>query len=530
MRKIFILVLLFCSMCAVSVATSLRAEELAAEEVRLYVGEIKTFPVDGPLRIVIGKPEVADVTLVTENEISVSAKAAGVTTFVFWDSLGEQGFRITVFPEDMRETKMRVDSLIKELNLPKVQSKAMDSEEKVLLLGEVKTAQERERILTALGTLKEKVVDLLKVEEEEAIVDIDVQVLELDKDATHALGFTWPGAIALTDVGGHVTGVGEAAGITGLTNVFHVSDFTRSAFNVTLDALVQEGKARILSRPRVACQSGKEAQLMVGGEKPIMTTSVVSGGGSATEVTYKEFGIKLKIKPVVTPEKRIKLGLSVEVSDVGTAETLGDPLAPSARAFPLSKRSVYTELALNDGQTLAIGGLRKQKREEDVRKIPILSDVPVLGALFRNKTVKVGGGSGERGDTELFITLTPTLVAAKDGGQQKLAVSLSDRVKAEVVTDPLQNYTGIIKKRIMEKLVYPAPAKESGFQGMVRLNLHLSYVGQLLDVAVTSSSGYKILDDNAVAVTKSIASYPPFPPSLNQKELWIEVPIVYSLD
>jgi pilus assembly protein CpaC len=523
MRKIFILVLLLESMCAVSVATSLRAEEQAAEEVRLYVGEIKTFPVDGPLRIVVGIPEVADVTLVTESEISVSAKAAGVTTFVFWDSLGEQDFRIRVFTEDMREAKMRVDSLIKELNLPKVHTKAMDSEEKVLLLGEVKTAQERESILTALGTLKEKVVDLLKVEEEEAIVDIDVQVLELDKDATHTLGFTWPGSIALTDAG-------RAAAVTGLTNVFHVSDFTRSAFNVTLDALVQEGKARILSRPRVACQSGKEAQLMVGGEKPIMTTSVVSGGGTSTEVSYKEFGIKLKIKPVVTPEKRIKLGLSVEVSDVGAAETLGDPLAPSAKAYPLSKRNVYTELALNDGQTLAIGGLRKQKHEEDVRKTPLLSDVPVLGALFRHKTVKVGGGSGERGDTELFITLTPTLVGAKDGGQQKLAVSLSDRVKTEVVTDPLQNYTGIIKKRIMDKLVYPAPAKESGFQGMVRLNLHLSYVGQLLDVAVTSSSGYKILDDNAVAVTKSIASYPPFPPSLNQKELWIEVPIVYSLD
>jgi len=528
MRKIFILVLLLGSMCAVSVATSLRAEEQAAEEVRLYVGEIKTFPVDGPLRIVVGIPEVADVTLVTENEISVSAKAAGVTTFVFWDSLGEQDFRIRVFTEDMREAKMRVDSLIKELNLPKVHTKAMDSEEKVLLLGEVKTAQERESILTALGTLKEKVVDLLKVEEEEAIVDIDVQVLELDKDATHTLGFTWPGSIALTDTGSQLTGGGAA--VTGLTNVFHVSDFTRSAFNVTLDALVQEGKARILSRPRVACQSGKEAQLMVGGEKPIMTTSVVSGGGTSTEVSYKEFGIKLKIKPVVTPEKRIKLGLSVEVSDVGAAETLGDPLAPSAKAYPLSKRNVYTELALNDGQTLAIGGLRKQKHDEDVRKTLILGDVPVLGALFRHKTVKDGGGSGERGDTELFITLTPTLVGAKDAGQQKLAMSLSDRVKAEVVTDPLQNYTGIIKKRIMDKLVYPAPAKESGFQGMVRLNLHLSYVGQLLDVAVTSSSGYKILDDNAVAVTKSIASYPPFPPSLNQKELWIEVPIVYSLD
>jgi TonB family protein len=369
------------------------------------------------------------------------------------------------------------------------------------------------------------------VEEEEAIVDIDVQVLELDKDATHTLGFTWPGSIALTDVGKQVTGVTGVAAVTGLTNVFHVSDFTRSAFNVTLDALVQEGKARILSRPRVACQSGKEAQLMVGGEKPIMTTEVTSGGGEGTNVEYKEYGIKLKIKPTVAAEEeRIKLSVKVEVSEVGTADTLGAATAPTARAYPLVKRTASTELFLNNGQTLSIGGLIKQKSEEDLRRMPWLSDIPVLGAFFRKRATMIGGGAGERGSTELFIAITPTIIAKEVKQAEKKIIPVSRAPVSQTSTDPVLGYTQIIQKRITENLTYPATAKQAGFQGTVKLSLHISYLGNLLGVIVKDSSGYKILDDNAVSVATSIPSYPPFPPPIKQTELWVDVPIIYQLD
>ncbi len=505
------------------------ADDELTEQVALYVGQIKSFSTDMPRRVLIGKPEIADVVSVTDAEITVSAKSPGATTFAFWDNFGEQHFNIQVFSEDMSQVKKRIDELIKDLNLPGVYTKAIDSESKVLLLGEIKNAREREMIFSALTPLKDKIVDLMKIKEEEAIIDIDAQVLELDRDATSKLGLSWPGSVTLTDV--------DIATTTGvkISNIFQITNFTRAGLNMTLDALVQEGKARVLSRPRLVCQSGKEAELLVGGEVPILTTQLVVGG-AGTQVEYKAFGIKLKIKPTVEEGKRIKLGLNIEVSEVGDAVILGSATAPTALAYPLSKRNVDTELALNDGQTLAIGGLRKQKAEEDIRKTPVLGDIPILGIFFRQKVTKVGGGTTKRGDTELFVTLTPTIVLTKEEPPaQKPEVKIQPvppetNVAKAISQDPLQTYINIVKKRIMDNLTYPSLAREAGFQGTVKLNLRLSWRGEPLEVTVKQSSGYKILDENALSTAKGISSYPPFPPSMDQKELKIEIPIAYRLN
>jgi protein TonB len=82
----------------------------------------------------------------------------------------------------------------------------------------------------------------------------------------------------------------------------------------------------------------------------------------------------------------------------------------------------------------------------------------------------------------------------------------------------------------MENVIYPQQARAAGFQGTARLNLKLSYRGELLDAAVKKSSGYKLLDDSAMNAAKSSATYPPFPTAISQQELWIEVPVSYQLD
>ncbi|MCX7661402.1 MAG: TonB family protein, partial [Candidatus Omnitrophica bacterium] len=318
---------------------------------------------------------------------------------------------------------------------------------------------------------------------------------------------------------------------TGLKNIFHVSDFTRSAFSVALDALVQEGKARILSRPRLSCLSGKEAELLVGGEKPIMTTETVTGGGTSTNVEYKEYGIKLKIRPTAVEEEKIRLAVNIEVSEVGSAETLGTPQAPTARAYPLIKRSASTELLLNDGQTMAIGGLIKQKREEDIRKTPFLGDLPLVGALFRKKETKLGGGFGERGQTELFIALTPKIVTPRiEKEEVSKRIYVEPKVQINIPLNPISEYKWIIQNRIQENLIYPSLAKEAGWQGRVLLALKFSYQGTLLEAEIKSSSGYSILDQNALETAKKIKNFPPFPPAIKEEELYLEIPIVYKLE
>lgn len=506
--------------------------------IKLYMGENKIIPVSTPTRIVISNPNIIDVTNVTSSEITIVPKAAGKTKLVFWDNFGEQTYEVKVFTEDMKEIKRRVDNLLAKLGFQEVYTEAEDEENKVVLLGRVKTAQDKEKITTTLGGLTAKTIDLIQVLEDTSVIDIDVHVLELNQDATNTLGFTWPQSITITE--GNSPGLAPA--FTQWQHLFSVKDFNRNALSVTLDILAQEGKAKVLSRPRLACQSGKEAELLVGGEKPIFTTQVASAGGEGTSVEYKEYGIKLNIKPTVMPDKRIRLALKIEISEVGAAETIGAAADPTAKAYPLTKRNVSTELFLNEGQTLAIGGLIKQKEEEDLRKTPGLGDIPFIGMAFRKTTKRSGGGQGERGNSELFITLTPAVISY-DKKQEPVVKEVKVEEIQELVSsnyiasnfnstydDPVANYTQIVQQRILNNLDYPKSAKEAGFSGTVKLKLHISYTGKLLETAIKESSGYSILDSNALTASKGISSYPPFPPAIQQEEIWIDIPITYKLD
>ncbi|MDD4953382.1 MAG: TonB family protein [Candidatus Omnitrophica bacterium] len=523
-----------------------------AEEIKLYLGGPKVIPVSNPTRIAVSNPNIMDVTNVTRSEVTLSPKAVGNTTLLFWDSYGEQTFRIKVLTENMLEIKARIDKLLASLDFPEVYTRAQEDEGKVMLLGRVKTPQDRERITLALGALKEKAVDLIEVKEEETLIEIDANVMEISKDSTTRLGFGLPEKVNILEVGSPgIPASGSVSVTTGTTpstsfattntgsrwdDLFRIFRVSRDAFTASIDALVVDGKAKILSRPRLACQSGKEAQLMVGGEKPTFST-FTGETSSAVEIEYKEYGIKVKVRPTVMKDDRIKLGLNIEVSEVGEAETIGTTTSVTAKAYPVTKRNISTELFINNEETVAIGGLIKQSSSEEIRKVPFLGDIPVVGLLFRNKTATKGGGSGNRGDTELFITLTPSIIA-RDNPRLPVAEQVITQPQArpaaiavpEIGVNPIKDYASIIQQRIMNNLEYPSLAKKAGFQGIVKLSLQFSHVGALLGSAIGESSGYKILDDNALNAARSIASYPPFPVSIEQNEIWIEVPIAYRLD
>ena len=526
--NVFIWVSLFLIAVLASINTA-NAGEVEQETIKLLVGETRIIPVRTPTRVIISNPQVVDIGDVTETEITLSAKSPGRTSLVYWDVLGEQSESIKVIKEDMFQIKLRVDNLLSQLDFGEVYTKAEEDEGKIVILGRVKTLGDKERILSVLNDFKDKISDLVEIKEDETIIEIDVQILELNKDGTKTLGFTWPGSMTLTEVGS----LGINPGVSSLAKLFQIAKVTRDAFTLKLDLLIQEGKARVLSRPRLSCQSNKEAELLVGGEKPTFTTAVSTGGSSSTNVEYKEFGIKLKIKPTVTEDDRIKLNLYVEVSDVGEPEYLGSVDAPTAKAYPLSKRSVSSELYLNNGQIMAIGGLIKQKTEEDLRKFPWLADVPVLGLFFRQKVTRIGKGTGSKDDTELFITLTPTIVSREVLKEKQSSSVNVVAKKQEFFNDPelsegLENYIRMVQARILKSAYYPQQAKNAGWEGSVRLNLNITANGDLKGIKLVQSSGYKILDDAAYGIAEKQSPYPPFPPQIDSQELWVDVPITYT--
>ena len=608
------------------------AEGVGIDEIKLYVGEARVLSVSHPRRVAIGNPDIADVADVSEDMLMLAPKKEGVTTLTFWDNTGEHIYPLRVIKENVKDVQIRTDSILKELNFPRVQTKLVDTGDKVLVIGDVKSDKDKDMLDLALSPLKKKITNLVKLREED-IVEIEAQLIELTKDGTNKIGIGWPGSIDLTEK--------NSPGLTGTkwSTLFKVLNLSRTQFSWTLDALIQEGEARILSKPRLVCLSGKEAEMLVGGEKPILTSQVVSGisGSSTTEVSYKEYGVKLKVKPIITESNKIYIKLNIDVSEIGEAAVLGLASAPTALAYPLTKRMISTEVLLNDGQTLGIGGLIKQKREEEITRMPFLSNIPVIGLLFKKKTSKVGGGLGEKGDTELFVVLTPTIVTETKEAKKSVAKSavtasttvLSkgevERVGKEVekeptviskealvinegelpseigkteeptaeqkaetgdilqkkeemynavfekkpevpvekdkgirditeqpsalkevkiesvvtpvptgssksVSDALTEYTNLVRKVVLDKLSYPTKALEDGNEGRVKLKLHLSSNGQLLETEVKESSKYELLDKNAIATAKSIEVFPPFPYNIKQSDLWIEIPIDYQLN
>ncbi len=531
MRKLF-----FGLLCIVTFITVLPFKgysiEDVAEEMKLYVGQPQTIPVRSPKRVAIGNPQIADVGNISKSELTIDPKTAGSTTLIIWDNFGEQSYRLKVFTEDMNDMKRRIDNILSSLNLPGVYTKAEDEEAKVLLLGSVKSAKDKAKITTALDLIKDKIIDLIAVKEEEAVIEIDVQIIELNKGSQDTLGFTWPGSMTLTEVGS--PGI-QAAG-TAWGKLFKVASETRAAFTLKLDALIQEGKARILSRPRLSCQSGKEAKLVVGGEVPVLSGTVSPGGtvgtpGATTSgsVEYKEYGIILNVKPLLEDSGRIHLGLDVTVSEVGD-----EVQTDYALAYRMTKRTATTELFLDDGQTMAIGGLIKQKKAEDIRRVPWLSDIPILGALFRQKTKSSGWDTtlSEVNDVELFITLTPHVMSQGEEPQEELK---SQRVKLppineDNIKDPVLKYSKLLQRRILKTITYPLAAKNAGFQGTVKLSLKLSPQGELLESKIKETSGYRILDDAALQKAQETSPYPPFPPEIKEKEIWVDIPITYQLE
>ena len=191
MKKALRITILLISILLIGYNHSLGQETYNEEEsITLYLGEIKVFSVDNPRRVAISNPDVVDISSISKDELLIMPKAVGISSLIWWDDRGQHSLQLQVFAEEMSALKQRIDRLLEALDLPDISTRRADSEGKILLLGKVKTPEDLERIDTALDQLKDKVTNLIKIEEEGASIEIDVQVLELAKGANKTLGFT----------------------------------------------------------------------------------------------------------------------------------------------------------------------------------------------------------------------------------------------------------------------------------------------------------------------------------------------------
>jgi len=227
---------------------------------------------------------------------------------------------------------------------------------------------------------------------------IRARVVDINRTRLRDLGVDWGQVL---DVNGQRTIVDQPFlfGIFGrLDGNLNVNPLDEIGFRLSL--LVQENAARILSEPNLLVMEGAQGSILVGGEFPIPVVQATTTAVGSVTVEFKEFGVKLAVQPIRVADGQIVMRVAPEVSllDFGNAVRISGFTLPALRT-----RREDSVIRIASGQTLAIGGLIENNYSRIVKRIPFLSDLPVLGEFFRSRSFL-------RNETELVILITPEIV------------------------------------------------------------------------------------------------------------------------
>jgi type IV pilus assembly protein PilQ len=165
--------------------------------------------------------------------------------------------------------------------------------------------------------------------------------------------------------------------------------------DLEITAAQREGRGEVVSSPRVITANGKEAVIEQGTEIPYQE----SASSGATTTQFKKAVLSLKVTPQITPDDRVILDLTVSKDSVGQIL----PSATGGSVPSIDTREITTQVLVNDGQTVVLGGILETERRDTVNKVPFLGDVPGLGYLFRSK-------AKTDNKDELLIFVTPKIL------------------------------------------------------------------------------------------------------------------------
>ena len=381
----------------------------AAEPVEVSLNESKYMAASGITRLAVGNPAIADVQLLSSGDFLLVGKKAGTTSLIVWSDGGRRTeYTVYVAGNDRGMASAIQDAI----GYPKVHVQMI--KDRVMLRGKVENQYEHDTALKIAGLYTggdgSGVIDLLEMEHPSQI-RLEAQIIEINSDYTKNLGIQYwsqtPGSNSNSDSSTGNSNSGITVGTAGL--FYGGEDFSSNRkhggwlgphvpnVNVTLQALINEGKARILSRPSITTMSGKTANILIGGRIPIP----VSDGNGNVSIDWHEYGMKLNIEPVVDSEDKITSKVHAEVSTLDYSHGVK---IDSFSVPGIATREAESEVNVRSGMTMAIGGLINSEDAKIVSKIPLLGDLPIIGRFFRHT-------SNTRDKREVIILITPTLVA-----------------------------------------------------------------------------------------------------------------------
>ncbi len=346
-------------------------------------------------RFSIGDPGIAEALVLSPTEVLINGKALGTTTLFIWDNSSQ----VKVYSVEITADAPALERYIRAL-MPDENISVSASGNSVTLSGTVKDPNSVARATEVAKQTGAQIVDNL-VAPPAVQVMLQVRCAEINRTAMKQLAFQ------LSTLNPHE--LSDNGDWSGSTSPDGLVQFLLSNPNSNIRAFINAAKSKgyfkDLAEPNLMALPGKEAYFLAGGRFPFPT--IQSGGQTGfagITITFEEFGVKLRFTPNITRSGAIRLKLEPEVSSLDFA----NGLVISGFTIPtILTRKAQTEVELREGQFLAIAGLLDNSITNNLTKIPILGDLPILGAFFRSKDV-------QQRRSELLVLITPKLVLAND--------------------------------------------------------------------------------------------------------------------
>lgn len=358
------------------------ADELPPE-IRLSVGESRLLSVDLK-RAALGNGKIVSLATPERGQLLLFGEAAGRTTAQLWLRDGSRRtLSITVSEQGLEDLLQQVEAL-----LPAGGGiSAHIAGGHVLLQGSRVGAAEQQRAADVAALFPGRVLNFIGQPGWEAMVQMDVRLVEVRRDQVRQLGIGWN-----AQARGPEVALQGGSGADG----FALNASIASTLSSRLDLLRQKGMAFVVADPTLNCRSGGVARFVSGGEVPIPVTD----GLGATDVQYKEYGVILEVRPRADRSGAIYAEVEIELSQLDSSVRVGD--------FPgFVKRRTSTAINVLAGETVALAGLVARERSRDRQGLPGLSSLPAAGWLF-------GSSRRQSRESELIVLITPRLL---DPGQ-----------------------------------------------------------------------------------------------------------------
>lgn len=256
----------------------------------------------------------------------------------------------------------------------------------VYLEGAVGSKTEARKVKNLIQSLNLRVINLLTVGKGRQVV-ISVKFVELKEGTNIKFGIQLPSSISAQ---GSIQGSIPIVPNTG-ADVQLTLTAPEESMSAQVNMLFQRGYARLLAQPDLVCGSGGKARFLAGGEIPIVQCTI-----NGCQVEYKEYGVKLKVAPIADSRGFVTAKLYAEVSAPDWSNAI--------KGYPaFEKRYVDTTVTMQEGSTLILSGLYRNKGAKTVNKIPLLGHIPILGELFKSREFI-------RERSQLAVFITPRIV------------------------------------------------------------------------------------------------------------------------